>query len=198
MRTLSIFVVLLATVAVAQAEETAPSRIDSITKSARDMMPAMPSLPSVSLPSMPDLSLPDFSDATGRLMIEFNTFTQQVGDALPILEQMGYEVTTFKVTWGLPPRARLRLKSNGGADMQKVNAIAAKAANASGMLITALITSAATAKRIQSTMKLGTAYLDVDFAVPPRVNMKFVSLKTNEKEELPRDTDDLEISWKYS
>ena len=65
----------------------APSRIDSITKSARDMMPAMPSLPSVSLPSMPDLSLPDFSDATGRLMIEFNTFTQQVGDALPILEQ---------------------------------------------------------------------------------------------------------------
>ena len=109
---------------------------------------------------------------------------------------MGYEVTTFKVTWGLPPKARLRLKSNGNADIQKVNAIAAKATNASGMLITALITSAATAKRIQSTMKLGTAYLDVVFAVPPRVNMKFVSLKANEKEELPRDTDDLEISCK--
>jgi hypothetical protein len=53
----------------------------------------------MNLPSMPDLSLPVFSDATGRLMIEFNTFTQQAGDALPILEQMGYEVTTFKVTW---------------------------------------------------------------------------------------------------
>ena len=144
---------------------------------------------------MPDLSLPDFSDATGRLMTEFNTFTQQVGDALPILEQMGYEVTTFKVTWGLPPKARLRLKSNGNSDIQRVNAIAAKAAT-SGMLVTALITSAATAKRIQSTMKLGTAYLDVDFAVPPRVNMKFVSLKANEKDELPRDTDDLEISCK--
>jgi hypothetical protein len=195
MRTLSIFVVLLATVAVAKAEETAPSRIDSITKSARDMMPAMPSMPSVSLPSMPDLSLPDFSDATGRLMTEFNTFTQQVGDALPILEQMGYEVTTFKVTWGLPPKARLRLKSNGNADVQKVNAIAAKATSG-GVLVTALITSAATAKRIQSTMKLGTAYLDVDFAVPPRVNMKFVSSKANEKEEMPRDTDDLEISCK--
>ena len=192
MKALSIIVVLLTTVAVAKAEETAPSRIDSITKSARDMMPAMPSLPSVSLPSMPDLSLPDFSDATGRLMTEFNTFTQQVGDALPILEQMGYEVTTFKVTWGLPPKARLRLKSNGNADIQKVNAIAAKATSG-GVLVTALITSAATAKRIQSTMKLGTAYLDVDFAVPPRVNMKFVSLKANEKEELPRDTDDLEI-----
>ena len=195
MKALAVIVVLLTTVAVAKAEEAAPSRIDSITKSARDMMPAMPSLPSVSLPSMPDLSLPDFSDATGRLMTEFNTFTQQVGDALPILEQMGYEVTTFKVTWGLPPKARLRLKSNGNADIEKVNAIAAKATSG-GVLVTALITSAATAKRIQSTMKLGTAYLDVDFAVPPRVNMKFVSLKASEKEELPRDTDDLEISCK--
>src|ERR1700737_1938976 len=153
MRTLSIFVVLLATVAVVQAEESAPSRIDSITKSARDMMPAMPSMPPVSLPSMPDLSLPDFSDATGRLMTEFNIFTQQVGDALPILEQMGYEVTTFKVTWGLPPKARLRLKSNGNSDIVKVNAIAAKATS-NGVLVSALITSAATAKRIQSSMKM--------------------------------------------
>jgi hypothetical protein len=192
MKALSIIIVLLTTVAVVHAEETAPSQFDSITKSALDMMPAMPS---VSLPSMPDLSFPDFSDATGRLMSEFNTFTQQVGDALPILEQMGYEVTTFKVTWGLPPKARLRLRSNGNADIQKVNVVAAKAANG-GALVTALITSAATAKRIQSTMKLGTAYLDVDFAVPPRVNMKFVSLKANEREELPRDTDDLEISCK--
>jgi len=193
MKAFSIIAVWLVTAAVAQAEEAAPSRIDSITKSARDMMPAMPSLPSVSLPSMPDLSLPDFSDTTGKMMTEFNAFTQQVGDALPVLEQMGYEVTTFKVTWGLPPKARLRLKSTGNADIQKVNAIVAKATNG-GVLVTALITSAATAKRIQSTMKLGTAYLDVDFAVPPRVNMKFVSPKANEKEELPRDTDDLEIS----
>ncbi|WP_420967320.1 hypothetical protein [Bradyrhizobium sp. B120] len=194
MRPLLVIAVLISSLAPAQAED-APSRIDSITKSARDMIPAMPSLPSVSMPSIPDLSLPDFSDTTGKLMTEFNTFTQQVGDALPILEQMGYEVTTFKVSWGLPPKARLRLKSNGNADIQKVNAIAAKATSG-GVLITALITSAATAKRIQSTMKLGTAYLDVDFAVPPRVNMKFVSLKPNAKEELPRDTDDLEISCK--
>jgi hypothetical protein len=124
-------------------------------------------MPSVSLPSVPDLSMPDFSDAIGRLMTEFNTFTQQVGDALPILEQMGYEVTTFKAIWGLPPKARLQLRSNGSADIQKVNAIDAKATSG-GVLISALITSAATAKRIQSTMKLGTAYLDVDFAVPPK------------------------------
>src|SRR5882757_3655877 len=186
MRAFSIFVVLLAIIPVAQAEETAPSRIDSITKSARDMMPAMPSMPSVSLPSMPDLSMPDFSNTTGRLMTEFNTFTQQVGDALPVLEQMGYEVTTFKVTWGLPPKARLRLKSNGNADIQKVNAIAAKATSG-GVLVTALITSAATAKRIQSTMKLGTAFLDVDFAIPPRVSMKFIGSKAGEKDDTPRD-----------
>ena len=127
-----VVLITMVTLGFARAEDAAPSRIDAITKSARDMMPTMPempsvSLPSVSLPSMPDLSLPDFSDTTGRGMAEFNTFTQQVGDALPILEQMGYEVTTFKVTWGLPPKARLRLKSNGGADIQKVNAIAAKA-----------------------------------------------------------------------
>jgi hypothetical protein len=142
---------------------------------------------------MPDLSLPDFSDATGRIMTEFNAFTQQVGDALPILEQMGYEVTTFKITWGLPPRARLRLKSAGNPDVQKVNAIAAKAASG-GVLVSALITSAATAKRVQSTMRLGTAYLDVDFAVPPRVNMKFVSAKASEKDEAIRDADELEIA----
>jgi hypothetical protein len=144
---------------------------------------------------MPDLSLPDFSDATSRLMTEFNTFTQQVSDALPILEQMGYEVTTFKVTWGLPPKARLRLKSSANVDIQKVNAIAAKATSG-GVLVTALITSAVTAKRIQNTMKLGTAYLDVDFAVPPKVSMKFVNSKTNEKDETPRDLDDLEIACK--
>ena len=196
MKTVFILILLISATSVARSEDnSAPSRIDSITKSARDMMPAMPSMPSVSMPSMPDFSLPDFSDAKGRLLSEFNTFTQQVGDALPILEQMGYEVTTFKVTWGLLPKARLRLKSSGNADVQKVNAIAAKATSG-GVLVSALITSAATAKRIQSTMKLGTAYLDVDFAVPPRVNMKFVNLKSNEKDDMPRDTDDLEIACK--
>ncbi|MCP3387846.1 hypothetical protein NLM27_03510 [Bradyrhizobium sp. CCGB12] len=127
-------------------------------------------------------------------MAEFNSFTQQVGDALPLLEQMDYEVTTFKVTWGLPPKARLRLKSNGNTDPQKVSAIAARAPS-NGVLVSALISSAVTAKRIQSTMKLGTAFLDVDFAVPPRVNMKFVSAKDGAKDDI-RDLDDLELSCK--
>jgi hypothetical protein len=174
-----------------RAGDTPPSRLDSITKSAREMMPSMPS---VSLPSMPDLSLPDLTDPTGKLMTEFSSFTQQVGDALPLLEQMGYEVTTFKVTWGLPPKARLRLRANGNSDPEKVSAIAAKATS-NGVLVSALISSAVAAKRIQSNMKLGTAFLDVDFAVPPRVNMKFVNSKGNNKEE-PRDLDDLEIACK--
>jgi hypothetical protein len=194
MKWLLIFAAVTSNVQIARAEETAPSRIDSITKSARDMVPAMPSMPSLSLPSMPDLSMPDFSDATGRLMTEFNSFTQQVGDTLPILEEMGYEVTTFRVTWGLPPKARLRLRSKGDTDPKKVAAVAAKATG--GMLMTALITSAATAKRIQSSMKMGTAILDVDFAVPPKVNMKFMSLKAAEKDEALRDMDDLEIACK--
>lgn len=190
MKLLFASVALVLCAAPVRAEDGPSSRIDSIiTKSAREMMPSMPS---VSLPSMPDLSFPDLSDPTGKLMAEFNSFTQQVGDALPLLEQMGYEVTTFKVTWGLPPKARLRLKSNANADPQKVSAIAAKAPS-SGVLVSALISSAATAKRIQSSMKMGTAVLDVDFAVPPRVNMKFVNAKENSKEE-PRDLDDLEFA----
>jgi hypothetical protein len=62
-------------------------------------------------------------------------------------------------------------------------------------LANALITSAATAKRIQANMKLGTAVLDVDFAVPPRVNMKFVNSKAPEAETVSRE-DELEIACK--
>jgi hypothetical protein len=195
MRALLILAAVVAGFHIAKAEDAAPSRIDAITKSARDMMPAVPSLPSLSLPTMPDLSMPDFSDATGRLMTEFNSFTQQIGNTLPILEAMGYEVVTFKVTWGLPPKARLRLRSKGETDIVKVTAIAAKAPNG-GMLANALISSAVTTKRIQSSMKLGTAILDVDFAVPPRVNMKFVSTKSTDKDDSSRDADELEVSCK--
>jgi hypothetical protein len=87
MKALLIATAMISCIGAACAEDTAPSRIDSITKSARDLMPPMPSLPSVSLPSMPDLALPDFADATGRVMTEFNAFTVQVGDALPILNR---------------------------------------------------------------------------------------------------------------
>jgi hypothetical protein len=195
MRALFIFVAVIAGVQRSGAEDAAPSRIDAITKSAREMMPAVPSLPSLSLPTMPDLSIPDFSDATGKLMTEFNSFTQQIGETLPVLEAMGYEVVTFKVTWGFPPKARLRLRSKSETDIGKVTAIAAKAASG-GMLANALISSAVTTKRIQSSMKLGTAILDVDFAVPPRVNMKFVSAKSTDKDDGSRDADELEVSCK--
>ena len=126
MRLLVIIAAMIASAQVAHAEDPAPSRIDSHNqiRTGHDASGALAAVPS--LPSMPDLSMPDFSDATGRLMTEFTSFTQQVGDTLPILESMGYEVTTFKVTWGLPPKARLRLRSKGETDLAKVTAIAAK------------------------------------------------------------------------
>jgi hypothetical protein len=65
----------------------------------------------------------------------------------------------------------LQLKPNGTADIQKVNAIAAKAKSGSA-LISALITNAA------------------------KIEMMFVSSKANEKNETPRNLDDLEIACK--
>jgi hypothetical protein len=85
------------------------------------------------------------------------------------------------------------LRSKADTDTGKATAVAAKAPNG-GMLATALISSAMTAKRLQSNMKLGTAILDVDFAVPPRVSMKFGSIKTVEKDDIFRDIDELEVS----
>jgi len=197
MKVLLASALLIASVSAVGAEDKSPaSTIDNITKSARDMLPSMPSLPSVSMPSMPDLSMPDFSDASNKMMTEFNSFTQQVGAALPILEQMGYEVSSFKVTWGLPPKARLRLKSSGTTSPQKLEEVAAKGSSGNGILVSALISSAVAAKRIQNTMKMGTAYLDVDFALPPKVNMRFVNTKGPERDDGPRDLDDLEIACK--
>lgn len=193
MRMFVIAFALIASGGFASAEEKPATTIDTITKSAKDLMPLIPSLPSVSLPSVPDLSIPDFSDTSGKMIAEFNSFTQQVGTALPILEQIGYEVSTFKVTWGLPPKARLRLKSSGATPTQKIEEIAAKGTAGTSVLVSALINSAVAAKRIQNTMKLGAAFLDVDFALPPRVNMRFVNTKAAEKEE-SRDLDDLEIT----
>ena len=181
----------------AQAEETpSPSWMGGI----KNMMPAMPdisvpalpAMPSLSLPSMPNFSMPDFSHMGDGIMAEFNVFTQQVADSLPILEEMGYEVSTFRVQWGLPPKAKLRLRSKAGTNPDKVAAIAARATG--GTLITALVSSAATAKRIQSNMKFGTAILDVDFALPPRVRMSFLSAKPDKKDAVERDVEDLDLA----
>jgi len=88
-----------------------------------------------------------------------------------------------KSSWLLISRSRFEPWCAHQAFQRLSSAIAAKAISG-GVLVSALITSAATAKRIQSTMKLGMAFLDVDFAIPPRVNMKFVSLKANERTKL--------------
>jgi hypothetical protein len=76
---LLVAVALIASVGGVSAEDKpSASTIDNITKSARDMLPSMPSLPSVSLPSMHDLSMPDLSDASSKMMTEFNSFSRSV------------------------------------------------------------------------------------------------------------------------
>jgi len=139
---------------------------------------------------MPDFSMPDFSRMSDGLLSEFNAFTRQIGDSLPILEEMGYEVSTFRIQWGLPPKAKLRLRSKDAIDPKKLPAIAAKASG--GMLVAALVSSAVAAKNIQSSMKFGTVILDVDFALPPKIKMSFLS--ANKKEPPERDVEDLDLA----
>jgi hypothetical protein len=141
---------------------------------------------------MPDFSLPDFGRLGDGLINEFNAFTQEVAASLPILEEMGYEVSTFRVQWGLPPKAKLRLRSKDAVDPKKLPAIASKATG--GMLVTALISSAVTAKNIQSTMKFGTVILDVDFALSPKIRMSFLKANANKNDPSERDVEDLDLA----
>ncbi|HEV3186370.1 MAG TPA: hypothetical protein VGZ49_15885 [Xanthobacteraceae bacterium] len=129
-------------------------------------------MPSLSIPSMPDLSMPDFSKMGDGMMSEFTAFTKQVAETLPLLEEMGYEVSTFRVQWGLPPKAKLRLRSIAGTSSDKIAAVVARPTQ--GVLMASLVSSAAEAKRIQHAMKFGTAVIDVDFALPPKVKMSFM------------------------
>jgi hypothetical protein len=174
MRRVIIFASLFAACLVAAKAEDIPGWMDRLKKTTGDLVSALP-MPSISLPSMPDFSMPDFTKMGDGMMGEFNAFTQQVADSLPILEEMGYEVSTFRVQWGLPPRAKLRLRSKTGTDPTKITAIVAKAPK--GLLVASLVSSAAEAKRIQNTMKFGTAVIDVDFALPPKVRMSFLQEK---------------------
>jgi hypothetical protein len=201
MKRFMILAALLASIHAAGAEDApSRSRIQDITKGAGDLvpsmpsisMPALPSMPSVSLPSMPDFSIPDFSGMGDTLMVQFNAFTQQVADSLPLLEEMGYEVSTFRVQWGLPPKAKLRLRSKGTIDPEKIPAITAKATG--GMMMKALVLGAAEAKRIQRTMKFGTAIIDVDFALQPKVRMSFSQGKADKKDAAERDVEDLDLA----
>ena len=105
---------------------------------------------------------------------------------------MGYEVSTFRVQWGLAPRAKLRLRSTTLTDPAKLEAITAKATG--GTLMKALVFSASTAKGIQSNMKFGTAIIDVDFALTPKIRMSFLSGKTDRKDPAERDVEDIDLA----
>ena len=144
-------------------------------------------MPAVPLPSMPDLSMPDFSKMSEGIMGEFNSFNQQIAESLPVLEDMGYEVTTFRVQWGIPPKAKLRLRSNGATDPAKISTIVAQPLQ--GTLSRTLVSGAAEAKRIQELMKLGAVVLDVDFALPPKVKISFSKQKSSASDSTFEDLD---------
>ena len=192
MKRFVIFAALLASVHAAGAEDApSGSRIEGFKK----MIPSLPSfsMPYAYLPSMPDLSILDFSRMGSALKGAFDAFTQQVADSLPILEEMGYEVSTFRVQWGLPPRAKLRLRSKSAMDPEKIRAIAAKATGGD-VVMKELVLAAAEAKLIQSRMKLGTAIIDVDFALKPKVRMSFLQGKADKKDAAERDVEDLDLA----
>ena len=120
------FVAVLALTQAANAQEgQSPSRLENLRKGASEWWHGLPEMPSVSIPSISMPGLPDFS--MPDLMKEFDAFTQQVSDSLPLLEEMGYEVASFRVQWGLPPKARLRLRSKGTIEAAKLISITDKA-----------------------------------------------------------------------
>lgn len=191
------FALLLGLHAAEAQDNPPPSGWEKVQKGVRDLIPEIkvPPIPDLSLPPMPDFSMPslsDFAQLGAGVMGEFNSFTQQVGETLPLLEEMGYEVSTFRVQWGLPPRAKLRLRSKNLTDPAKLEAITAKATG--GTLMKALVFSASTAKRIQSNMKFGTAIIDVDFALTPNIRMSFLSGKTDRNDPAERDVEDIDLA----
>ena len=80
----------------------------------------------------------------------------------------------------------------GTIDPEKIPAITAKATG--GMMMKALVFGAAEAKRIQRTMKFGTAIIDVDFALQPKVRMSFSQGKADKKDAAERDVEDLDLA----
>jgi hypothetical protein len=121
--------------------------------------------------------MPDFSQVKDSVAAQFKEFTDQIGATTPALNEMGYEITTFRVQWALNPKAKLRLKSRNLTDSAKIDKAVAMAPP--GMIASSIISGAATAKRIQSSLHMGTAIIDVDFAVPPKVRMSFMPSKTD-------------------
>ena len=77
---------------------------------------------------------------------------------------------------------------NATTDPARIAAVIARPIN--GVLAKTLISSAAEAKRIQSTLKFGTAIIDVDFALPPKVKMSFLKAQ----KDAPQAVEDLDLA----
>lgn len=124
------------------------------------------SMPDISV-SIPDIGIPGIGTVTEPIV----KLGDDLAKTLPVLEELGFEVILFRVHWGLPPVAKLLLRSRGGGDANKLDAIAAKAP--SGLVISAIVNSAVVAKRMQYSMKFGTVILDADLSTRPSIKMSF-------------------------
>jgi hypothetical protein len=186
MKRLVFFAAALLSGQAAIAEDSQPSSIDALKNSASGLVSRLGSSQFWSFPSLPDL-WPSLGIGD-----EFNAFIQQIDDAIPAVEKMGFEVSTLSIEMGLPPHAHLRFRSTTVTDLGTVSDAAAKAAT--GVVVSTVIKSAVAAKRIQSAMKFGTDILDVDFAVPPKVRMTFMNTNRNANETSERMNEDLDVS----
>src|SRR5262249_2693071 len=83
-----------------------------------------------------------------------------------------YEVSIINVQWAIPPKLKVRLRSRTG--MEPAKSVDAVTNPDQSLFVKTLIWSAAEAKRIQGQMKVATAIVDVDFAIPPKIKMSFL------------------------
>lgn len=163
---------------VRDADDADPSILGAMKRKAAGLVTSMPS---VGMPKMPSIPAPDFSTMKQSLASEFGEFTDQIEAAMPALNAMGYEVSSFRVQWSLSPKAKLRLKSRNVTDPQKIAAAVADGPH--GLVASSIASSAAVAKKIQSTLHMGTVIIDVDFAVPPKIRISFLPSKTDATED---------------
>jgi hypothetical protein len=135
-----------------------------------------------SFPAMPWVSPSAVTGMMENILSGVAEFDKQFNKSLPLLEELGYEVTSFRVEGGLQPWAKLCLRAKVTTEIsaERVDDIRKQATE--GKLISALITSAAVARDIQRATKLGTAVIDVDFALPPKIKMSFSKLTANGKD----------------
>ena len=158
------FALLLGLHAAEAQDNPPPSGWEKVQKGVRDL------IPEIKVPPIPDLSLPPMPDFSMPSLPDFAQLgTGVMGEFNSFTQQVAetLQVAELPSVLGLQP---------------------------AGTLMKALVFSASNAKRIQSNMKFGTAIIDVDFALTPKIRMSFLSGKTDRKDPAERDVEDIDLA----